>query len=285
ASEDNYYAILEINPDASEAEVRKAYRQMALRWHPDKNQTNPDEAERRFKLISEAYEVLSDPEKRRIYDFYGKEGLAEAAAAEEGETRADDFFRRQQQQQQQRQQQRQQRSYQPRHDRDWYDQHQYHFRDPRDVFRDFFGPSDPFSRIFNPDPFKTLEESMRDIGDRHRASNNIGGPGSNFFNFANFNQHTGAGFASSSNTAGAGRSSRNAASSGRGGSQRFAPLHSTRVTQTFTNTRDGRRVVVHKVVENGVETVTETVDGRVTKKTVDGRLVAGGDQQPSIRVK
>lgn len=56
----SYYEILEITQSANDAEIKKAYRSLALRWHPDKNPNNSQEAEIRFKEISEAYEVLSD---------------------------------------------------------------------------------------------------------------------------------------------------------------------------------------------------------------------------------
>ena len=69
----DYYKILGIAKGASEDDVRKAYRKMALKFHPDKNKSAG--AEEKFKEIAEAYEVLSDKRKRDIYDKYGEEGL------------------------------------------------------------------------------------------------------------------------------------------------------------------------------------------------------------------
>ena len=69
----DYYKILGIAKGASEDDVRKAYRKMALKFHPDKNKSAG--AEEKFKEIAEAYEVLSDKRKRDVYDKYGEEGL------------------------------------------------------------------------------------------------------------------------------------------------------------------------------------------------------------------
>lgn len=71
----DYYKILQVDKNASDDDLKKAYRKLAMKWHPDKNPTNKKEAEAKFKQISEAYDVLSDPQKRQIYDLYGEEGL------------------------------------------------------------------------------------------------------------------------------------------------------------------------------------------------------------------
>jgi len=64
----DYYQILGVSRDASGEDIRKAFRQLALRYHPDHNPCNPKEAEEKFKEINEAYEVLNDDLKRRQYD-------------------------------------------------------------------------------------------------------------------------------------------------------------------------------------------------------------------------
>ena len=116
---DDYYEILGVPRTATEDDIRKGYRRQALRWHPDKNPDNKEVAEERFKLVSEAYEVLSNKDKREIYDRYGKEGLAATPRNEGGEFAANfETF--------------------PSHI----------FRNPEDVFREFFGTTS-FDDIFN----------------------------------------------------------------------------------------------------------------------------------------
>lgn len=69
-----YYRILKVNRNATDEELKKAYKRLAMKWHPDKNNQQSvkrEQAEAKFKQISEAYDVLSDPKKRQIYDFYG----------------------------------------------------------------------------------------------------------------------------------------------------------------------------------------------------------------------
>ncbi len=71
----DYYKILEIPRDSTGDQIKKAYRKQALRWHPDKNADNRAAAEEKFKDVAEAYDVLSDDQKRAVYDQYGEEGL------------------------------------------------------------------------------------------------------------------------------------------------------------------------------------------------------------------
>jgi len=71
----DYYGILGVPKNASEDQIKKAYKKLAIKWHPDKNPNNKAEAEAKFKEIGEAVEVLTDKTKRQIYDAYGEEGL------------------------------------------------------------------------------------------------------------------------------------------------------------------------------------------------------------------
>ncbi|XP_064188841.1 dnaJ homolog subfamily B member 6b isoform X1 [Anguilla rostrata] len=109
----DYYQILGVFKNASQEDIKKAYRTQALHWHPDKNPNNKAEADMRFKQLSEAYEVLSDLNKRNIYDQSGVEGLTGGAGP-----------------------------FGPQFGG---------FRNPMDVFRDFFGGQDPFSQVFGND--------------------------------------------------------------------------------------------------------------------------------------
>lgn len=84
-----FYEILGVAPTATEAELKKAYKVGALKHHPDKNAHNPNAADK-FKDLSHAYEILSDPQKRSIYDQYGEEGLEGGAGG--GGMNAEDLF-------------------------------------------------------------------------------------------------------------------------------------------------------------------------------------------------
>ena len=82
-SKRDFYEVLGVNRDASEDEIKKAYRKMAMKHHPDRNPDNPA-AEEKFKEAKEAYEILSDSQKRAAYDQYGHAGIEQAEAAAPG---------------------------------------------------------------------------------------------------------------------------------------------------------------------------------------------------------
>ena len=70
----DYYEILGVSKDANKDEIKRAYRKLAMKYHPDVNKDNPD-AEKHFMEVNEAYEVLSDPKKRATYDQFGHAGV------------------------------------------------------------------------------------------------------------------------------------------------------------------------------------------------------------------
>jgi len=78
----DYYKILGLSKDATSDDIKKAYRKLAVKYHPDKNPGNK-EAEDKFKTMSEAYAVLSDPEKRKQYDNYGADGFSQHYSQED----------------------------------------------------------------------------------------------------------------------------------------------------------------------------------------------------------
>ena len=71
----DYYKILGVPRSADDRQIKKAFRKLSVQWHPDKNPDNKEEAEEKFKQIAAAYTVLSDAEKRKIYDMGGEEAL------------------------------------------------------------------------------------------------------------------------------------------------------------------------------------------------------------------
>ena len=74
AAKRDYYDVLGISRNADAAAIKKAYRKLAKKYHPDTNQGNAD-AEKKFKEVTEAYDVLSDPKKKKLYDQFGQAAL------------------------------------------------------------------------------------------------------------------------------------------------------------------------------------------------------------------
>jgi len=135
----DYYSLLQVKHDVTEEDLKKAYKTLAKLWHPDKNPNNQKEATRKFKEISEAYQVLSDPIRRRDYDnnlrYKEKEGPTYPRDETCNNNRRSSRFRSSRRTQPQQQQFRNAASY---HD----------FINADDLFRSFFG-NDPFFNLLN----------------------------------------------------------------------------------------------------------------------------------------
>ena len=93
AEKRDYYEVLGVDKSASAEEIKKAYRKCAIKYHPDKNPGDKD-AEEKFKEAAEAYEVLSDPQKRQRYDQFGFAGMGGAGGFSGGGMSMEDIFSR-----------------------------------------------------------------------------------------------------------------------------------------------------------------------------------------------
>ena len=91
ATKRDYYEVLGVSKNASEDEIKKAYKKMAIKYHPDRN-PGDKEAEEKFKEAAEAYDVLRDPQKRARYDQFGPEGVNGAGGFGGGGMNMDDIF-------------------------------------------------------------------------------------------------------------------------------------------------------------------------------------------------
>jgi molecular chaperone DnaJ len=90
-AKEDFYKLLGLDRNASDAEIKKSYRRLAMKYHPDRNKENPAEAEAKFKQIKEACEVLSDPKKRSAYDQFGHAGVDQSMGGGRGGFGAESF--------------------------------------------------------------------------------------------------------------------------------------------------------------------------------------------------
>ncbi|XP_022917767.1 dnaJ homolog subfamily B member 6 isoform X2 [Onthophagus taurus] len=234
----DYYRVLEVPRGATTADIKKAYRKLALKWHPDKNPENMDEANRRFKEISEAYEVLSDEKKRRVYDQYGKDGLINGGGPRSRSRHDDDFdmgfgF--------------------------------FSFRDPDEVFREFFGGT-PFADLFS------VDRDRRNRRNHHHHHHHHHHPHSTALTSHIF---TPFGFSLGGNLMdeffGATPGGFTSISSMNTTFTNGGPTNAN-VKRTSTSTRfvNGKKITTKRVFENGKETVMSYENDVLKSKTVNG---------------
>ncbi|XP_033355482.1 dnaJ homolog subfamily B member 6-B isoform X1 [Bombus vosnesenskii] len=264
----DYYKILEVQRTATSGDIKKAYRKLALRWHPDKNPDNLEEANKRFKEISEAYEVLIDDAKRRTYD----QRLYQKASSRPGrgftyrsffDSPFQRYFEKKRRVYDQYGKEGLQMPGGKRRHKDDFDPHftgTFMFRDPEEVFKEFFGGTS----------FENLFSDLAEIGVRlgpnrhsHPSSNSIStsffGPlGVSHFGFSPFNNL----FEGSSGNF----TSFNAFTTFGGASGGGA------VKRTSTSTRfiNGKKITTKKVFENGKETIMSYENDVLKSKTVNG---------------
>lgn len=294
----DYYSVLEVTKTATNDEIKKAYRRLALKWHPDKNPNDQELATKKFKEISEAYEVLSDDKKRRMYDQYGRDGLNNQMPNGSNGSAGGNRHRH--------------HRHRHHHHFDGHDDFDavfgfpnFVFRDPEEVFREFFGGRDPFEDLF--DPFGLLgggrQRSARSrhihspyhhAAHHHLGSNALANP---FIRspFADFGMSpfgllggplmgfggpqnmlaefdTGPGFGS---PLGGGTSFSSVqtfgGSMGGGGGMRSQ--------STSTRYVNGKKITTKRVVDNGVETVKTYENDVLKSHTVNGQRQALEQQQ------
>ncbi|XP_008980506.1 dnaJ homolog subfamily B member 8 [Callithrix jacchus] len=221
----NYYEVLGVQASASQEDIKKAYRKLALRWHPDKNPNNKEEAEKKFKQVSEAYEVLSDSKKRSLYDCAGCDSWQAAGGA--STPYSSPFYTG------------------------------YTFRNPEDIFREFFGGLDPFSFDFQDSPFNS-DCSGRGHGLPGAFSTGFGEFPAFMEAFSSFNT---LGRSGGSHTTFSSTSFRGCGP----GSSGFKSVMSS------TEMINGHKITTRRIVENGQERVEVEENGQLKSVTVNGK--------------
>lgn len=258
----NYYQILQISNDASLTDVKKAYRKLALQYHPDRNLGNEKQAEQIFRVVAEAYEVLSDETKRKEYDTMLRYGS--------GNNR----YSNQQYQQQQ-------------HQNQYYQQHQHHFRDPFAQFNDLF-QHDAFFK----EAFAGMDDLFRETFERHNqqqsktatgaSTNNAGGGGGGSTSmFGNIMNHLGINFQVHTSTFD-GRTGQQMTSSttyGGGGNNPYSNFggggrSSTYTSKSTSTTIDsqGRRITIQSMEKDGNRIEEKYVGDQLIERKINGQI-------------
>ncbi|BHF68332.1 DnaJ sub B member 6 [Sparganum proliferum] len=269
------YDILGLPKTATEVDIKKAYRRLALKWHPDKNPNSKEEAEKRFKEISAAYEILSDAEKRKTYDQFGIEGLCKNGSSTNYTSRSSPG----------------QRNVPPRSSffgDDFFSSPSFgfSFRDPEELFREFFAEHinimNSFMNSFPSSNLPRRTESCRprptganSTHNLRRAETKIGPASANrtslfgsFFAEPSGLSHE-ISFFSTPGIASGFQQTNSLFTFGTGDRQTKGTFRST-----STKFRDGKCVTTRRIIQDGVETITVEENGVVTSKTVNGQQVA-----------
>ncbi|XP_059962872.1 dnaJ homolog subfamily B member 3-like [Mesoplodon densirostris] len=227
----DYYEVLGVPRQASIEAIRKAYRKLALKWHPDKNPENKEEAERRFRQVAQAYEVLSDAEKRDVYDRYDEAGVEGGWG---GRPFGDPF------------------------------EGVFTFRDPADIFREFFGGRDPFLPHFFRDPLENILGGRRNSrGSRRRGSAPIFSTVSEFPAFGGGFSSFDTGFTSFGSLGNGDLSSFSMSCSG--GTGNF------KSTSTSSEIIHGKKITTKRSIENGQERIEVEEDGELKSVIINGK--------------
>jgi len=253
------YQILEVSKDASKEEIRKCYRKLALKWHPDKNPQNQEEANSMFKEISQAYEILSDEKKRRLYDERGKSVPSSTNSNSNADFDFDFSF-------------------------DEMENFFGTFKNPNDIFTEFFG-SDPFASNFfsGNGPQFSFGPGIGNILSGNGTAFSFGsGPVSGSGNGSGF---SGFGLSSDSGNSGNGGQF---SFGGTGSSNVSAGVTSNLVSQsTTTSVVNGIQRTTKKTVANGVETTKIYENGilrsEISRAINDGQVVHRHEHSQSHR--
>ncbi|KAL4102388.1 hypothetical protein PRIC1_006133 [Phytophthora ramorum] len=247
---DDYFEVLRLPRSASESDVKRAYRKLAMQWHPDKNRSNP-RAEEFFKKISEAYEVLGDPEKRKVYESYGRAGLEGGAAPSRAA-----------------------------HEQFGFSGRGFSTQHARDIFDAFFGGSDPFEAFFGGGRQRRGSSQRRGrFGEDPFESMGFGGLGmSGFGNMGGIDAFFSDGFGGSRGTV--------FSTSTSSSSSTFTDRNGHVVMQKTTTTTgmDGRTETVSEEYRNGKLVSSTSSSTAGSRLAGAGRMhLEGTSSEPSLR--